>query len=293
MTFVTLLLALLAERFLLDQQGWRQADWFPRYFDILKRNDFGAWTTSRYWGSLVVLAPPLLLVGFIQANIEGYLGGLLSLLFALVVVVYCLGPDDLDNQAADFIDAQDRNDDDNAKIFAGQLCECEAAESKTGRIEQASDAVLFQANQRIFAVVLWFLILGPLGAVFYRLSRHLVKCKLDDNDNEGGNVFMQGVQRLIFILDRLPARATAASYALAGDFEQTIASWRQWRQDRTEAYSEEARGLLVQTGNGALLLNGNDDDDEQSTNRVEAALSLVWRSLVVWLAILALVSLSL
>ena len=289
MTFVILLLALLTERFLLDQHNWRQAGWFNQYINKVIQSEYGAWVTSRYWGAIIVLAPILLLLGIAQSYVADEMGQLFSFLFAFGVVLYCLGPDNLDNQAADFIDAQERDDKVRSNLFAGKLCECEPSESPSERIHQVSNAIMFQANQRIFAVVLWFLILGPLGAVLYRLTRHLHNY---DIDAEESGIFKDGARKLLYILDWLPARATDLSYAIAGDFEHTLSSWNKWKEEKSETTFEETRELLIQAGNGALLLHEK-GEDETETSQVEATLSLVWRALVVWLIVLGLIAISL
>lgn len=291
MTIVVLLLALLTERFLLDQYEWRQAGWFERYFNMLISHQYGTWIPSRYWGALVVLAPLLLIVGIIQGIICGVAGGVLTFLFAVAVLLYCLGPDDLDTQTADFINAQEQGDEDKAKQLTHALCQCEPAESAADRMRQVREAIFVQSNQRIFAVILWFLILGPMGAVLYRYARHLMPLQRTDDESQ---TFNQGIQRLIFILDWLPARIVAFTFALAGNFENTLYRWRNWSAESSDGAPGEAGDLLVNVGDGALMIEKEENDAEaDTTTGIEAALSLIWRTLVVWLVLIGLIDLAL
>lgn len=286
MTFIVLLLALLAERFLLDQREWRKADWFQRYYSALGRHPQMGWATSRYWGSLAILGPVLIAVLLVQGLLGGVLGGLPSFLFALAVLLYCLGPEDLDNEAADFLYAQGRGEEEKARLAAARISESEPADTAAGLVRQVREAILYQSNRRIFGVIFWFLLLGPLGAVLYRLARYLPR-SLEGSKSEE---YAQGLRRLIRILDWFPSRALVLSFALAGNFENTLEVWRRWEKQPVEVHGEEAQGLLIQAGNGALMIQDEDNEEENSA-QIEAALSLVWRSLVVWLVILGLLAL--
>jgi membrane protein required for beta-lactamase induction len=290
MTFVTLLLALLTERFLLDQQGWRQATWFRRYIELFAHQEYGIWIMSRYWGSLLILAPPLLLIGLTQAYIADAVDGLIAFIFALFILVYSFGPEDLDNQTAEFIEAQDRGDDKTAKARASDLCDL-ADDAALSPIQRVTNAVLYQANQRLFAVIFWFLILGPLGALLYRLACHLTKIDLvEEDDTNGTDLFRYGCQRLLFILDWLPSRLITASFALAGNFDHTLYGWKSWKEQGLSEDAYAAQTLLIHTGRGALML---EEGSEESTDQIEAALTLIWRSLVIWLVVLGLLLLAL
>lgn len=283
MTFIVLLLALLAERFLLDQREWRRMAWFPRYLDAFNHYPQMAWAKDHLLGAVAVLAPVLVGVTLLQWGIAAIFGGLVDFLFALAVLLYCLGPEDLDNQTSDFLYAQDRGEQERAKLAAAKLCDDEPSDSAAEQVNQVREAILYQANRRLFGVIFWFLILGPLGAFLYRLSRTLLQAALADGM---GAEFLLGRRRLLWILDWLPARLLVIAFALAGNFENTLGAWRRWKPESQE---DEAKSLLVQAGNGALMI-ADEDDEEANPAQVEAALSLVWRSMVVWLVILGLLA---
>ncbi|MBU0499857.1 MAG: regulatory signaling modulator protein AmpE [Gammaproteobacteria bacterium] len=286
MTFIVLLLALLAERFLIDQREWRKADWFQRYHSTLAHHPQGGWTTSRFWGSLAILAPVLVAIALAQWVLAGLLGGLLSFLFAFAVLLYCLGPEDLDNEAADFLYALGRGEEEKARLAAARICDGEPAGTAVGLVRQVREAILHQSNRRIFGVIFWFLVLGPLGAALYRMARCLPQGLAGSPSEE----YAQGRRRLIHILDWLPSRALVLAFALAGNFENTLDAWRGWEKQPMEVHGEAAQGLLIQAGNGALMIQ-DEDNEEENPAQIEAALSLVWRSLAVWLVILGLLAL--
>ena len=287
MTFVVLLLALLAERFLLDQYDWRQARWLERYFVTELSHHYRSWISDRYWGALIILTPPLLLVGLLQGAFEGIAGDSLSFIFAVAVLLYCFGPDDLETQAADYINAEERGDHDNAKVFAQTICQCEPANTPAERMRQVHESAIVQYNQRIFAVILWFLILGPLGAVLYRFSRQLGR--FISKDSEPGP-YAQGINQLLHILDWLPARLMVIAFALVGSFDGVMHRWRKWDIEQRDNYDEEAEGLLINASEGALMIEQQRTDDEETeTAQLDSAMSLAWRTLVVWIILLGII----
>jgi len=290
MTFITLLLALFAERFLLDQSEWRQAHWFHGYTCWIAEQGFGAWISAQYWGVLVLLALPLLLTGWVQLALAGWFWGLPGLLFSFLLLVYCLGPADLDNQVANYLDAEEKGDQALAQALLEPFSDAEPALSRAERVRQATDAVLIRAQERIFGVVLWFFLLGPLGALLYRLAWYLRG--LAPLDEEGQD-FRQGAERLMAILDWLPARLSVFSYALAGDFDGALQGRRNWLDNRNGQQADEVKGLLVEAGEGALLLKSEASEEGTGTAPVAGALALVWRCLTIWLAVAALLAIAL
>lgn len=283
MTFTVILLALFAERFLLQDSQWRRADWLQGFTQRVAGWGYGDWLLSRYWGVLVLLILPLLLVALIQDLFGDALWSIPQFAFALLVLLYCLGPEDLDNQVVDYLDAEDRGDAEKARLFAERIVGAPVAELHEQRVDQVTEAVLSQAQRRLFGVVFWFFLLGPLGAVLYRLSRQIQQQMAEDSERHS---FNQGATRLLHILDWLPARLVLFSFALAGSYEGTLQARADWRE-RGESDSES---LLLAAGRGALGIDGAAQPVE--TGQVETAMALVWRVLTLWLVVFGLLAIS-
>ncbi len=284
MTFTVILLALFAERFLVQDSTWRRADWLQGFIQRVAAWGYGDWLLSRYWGVLALLTLPLLLVALIQDLFGDALWNLPQFAFALLVLLYCLGPEDLDNQVVDYLDSEDRGDTDKACGFAERICGGPVAEEQGERIGQLTEAVLTQAQRRLFGVVFWFFLLGPLGAVLYRLSVQIQQQMAADAERE---LFNQGAARLLHILDWLPARLVLFSFALVGNYEGTLQGRAEWG-DRGE---RSAESLLLAAGRGSLGIA--EGPAEAQTTQVEAVMGLVWRALTLWLALFGLLAISL
>jgi len=121
--------------------------------------------------------------------------------------------------------------------------------------------------------------------------------------------FAQAAQRLHAILDWIPARLVAVGYAVSGSFVDAIGNWR-GSVGKTEKWEESSVQVLLASGMGALHLDAESlreapqDNDVQGGRKpgaadvqaeiahIKAAQALVWRTLVAWVVIIALMTLA-
>ena len=147
-----------------------------------------------------------------------------------------------------------------------------------------STAVLVEANDRLFAVLFWFALLGPLGAVLYRSVAVLYQQRREPGE------FGDSIEWLNSALVWLPARLLAFGYALSGHFDAALDGWRDAHRRQPQG-SEGTLDVLAVTGVGAL---GADTENgaQNGVQRVRAAMRLVWRTLAIWLVVIALFTLA-
>ena len=107
---------------------------------------------------------------------------------------------------------------------------------------------LLAAHRQIFGVIFWFtLVPGPAGAVLYRLSALLN----DKWGTRGGEEFVEfgAVSRKVFeVLDWVPSRLTAITFAIVGNFEDAIYCWR----TQSNSWGNVEQGIVLASGAGAL-----------------------------------------
>lgn len=292
MNLMIIVICLIAERFLLDHQHRRRLHWLDGYSRWLSQQKLPERMTQGIMGILLLLLPPLLIVGIVQQLFADALFGIPGVLLAGLILLYAFGPDDLDSQTDSYTRAVENGDEDLQREIARQIVGDEPPTSEPALSQSVSEGVLYQANLRIFAVLFWFLLLGPLGALLYRIATRLPLLESSNRDID----FYLNAKQLIVILDWLPARVTAICYAIAGSFEDALYGWRSYQERRHDEFSDSNSGTLICTGSGAMrlttLLDEGNEELHDYSHLPQAAMALVWRSLVVWLIILGFLSLT-
>ena len=282
MTLISVLLSIAADRLLTHLHDYRHYDYFIHYVDWMRARISGpAW--DHIGGLLIVLLPVWLAVAWLQYWISDWLFGLIGLLFYVSVLLYCLGPRDLAVDVDIWCQVCDSSDGDLRRSAARRLLggdEPLLNEHECGR--QITGAILVEANDRLFAVLFWFVLLGPLGAVVYRSLAVLYQQRHQQGD------FDDSVAWLYSLLVWIPARLVALGYALSGHFEAAIEGWRRVHQTYSHGLEGSER-LLDVTGAAAL---GPLDGEESVQSPARAAMRLVWRTLTIWLVIISLLTLA-
>jgi cobalamin biosynthesis protein CobD/CbiB len=150
--------------------------------------------------------------------------------------------------------------------------------------------------------------LGPAGALLYRLAALLQEQWLARNlpqssEATEGSEFTRFAARAFEVIDWLPARLTAASFAVVGNFQDAVDCWR----TQSAAWADRAQGIILASGAGALgvKLGGAVHEygrvryrpelgigDDADTDYLSSAVGLIWRALVMWVLLLAVVTFS-
>lgn len=158
---------------------------------------------------------------------------------------------------------------------------------------------LVDAHRHVFGPLFWFILLpGGIGPVLYRLAQMLA-----ERWSEPGEPYGVFAQKVYHVLDWLPLRLSAAGFAIVGNFEDAVYCWRGAVAAGT---GDDQRALLLATGGGALGVRiaepelearwgaGEQGFDWQGTEPaaegLRSAVGLVWRSVVLWIALFAMLT---
>lgn len=286
MTLIAILLALAVERFIGAVDHLRSFSWFEQYWRWLENNLSQRPLWQGPLGVLMVLVPPLLLLGLVSWGLY-LLNPALNFLLALVVLLYSLGPADLGHQLKRYLAALAEDDHDAA---ARELQGFHQADSGPGKLSSILASILVQANDRLFAVLFWFVVLGPIGALLYRLSAELHRSYAEVHGRFGDSV-----RDLYNLLNWPSARLVALGYALAGSLVEAFEGWRHSEARRLDVNEE----ILRNSGLGALQFRqiyGDETEagvrDEDIADWVDSVHGLQIRTLIVWLSILGIMTIA-
>lgn len=287
MTLITVLISLFLERFVGYLDDFRSLDWFHDYARRVQGLLGGIGDGPI--GVILILALPLLLISLIVSTFSGVMLGLISILFGVLVLVFCLGPKDLELQVQSYIEAGIMEDEARIlRISAELLGTDELPAGAAERDRAVAEAVFVQANRRLFGVLFWFIAFGPLGAVLYRLSEQL------QARAAFGEAFTLAAARWVALLDWAPARLTALCYALTGQFDDTLPVVRKYLLGGFASMAQDNTALLKDAGAQALELDKYLNEETDATGvgiALNAATNLLTRTLIVWVVVLALLTL--
>lgn len=281
MNLIAIVIALAAERFLSHIRRWREYDWFGRYLYRLRWAGIFTSLWHSRWG-LLFLLPPLLAVAGLQILLQGGVLTLAGLAFAVVVLVFALGPRDLWEDVQALIAARKGGDEPRAEVLTASLCG--RRHVTDGELVRA---VVVAGHERVFGVLLWFFVLGPLGAALYRLASEL---PAQARSAGAGEDLIEAAMRLHGLLAWAPLRITAFLYGLAGSSDDAIAGWRRARGFAPGDWSRQGWHMLGETGSSALQMEEGDDRHLVALDvgdRLREALGLITRSLILMLAVFA------
>ena len=303
MNLIALLIGLFIERIATQLFHLRELRWLDRVMDW----GFSQAQRSPKMPAIIpVVLLVLLLVLPVVLVIYGLGGTLLGyrmdadfrvayLVLAVIVLFFSLGPKDIGEEVDEYCDALEAGDEDEVNRAAKAIIEDDVPEDPLGRAQRVEEAVCIRANNRLFAVIFWFILGGPLAAWAYRVT-DLIRRRAVFKDARAGNEADGTVARVHDAATKLhglvawiPARLTAAGYATAGHFDDAIAALRAPTEEKEGTLADHNEWLLARVGRAALALQNDPDEDvaARSIRGAHAASRLVFRLLVIAAVLIA------
>ncbi len=268
MTFIITFIALVIERFFHWNQ-LRQWRWLTYYQRQLSHSRLANWPA--FLLLMITILPLILIVALINYFLNGWFYGILKLIFGVIVLLYCLGPHNLWMQVYQCINHFNKEDPNQAVATADKAFHIGQPENADAFHRALIRAIFVAANKRIFAVIFWFILLGPAGAVLYRSV-----ALLSTQSSLGLTAF---ANKLLHLLDWIPIRLLTFIFALMGHFTRVFIQWKQYVFKGLE-FNET---LLVDAGMASL-------DFSEDASVEKDAIRLLDRVFVAGLVLLAILA---
>ena len=275
-----------------------------------------AWTA---WGLAIGL--PCLLVWVVHFVLAWYLGWVFAMVWSVAVLYATLGFRHFSHHFTGIRHALSIGDDVLANTLLSQWSGAKGENlSREEIIRHLIEYSAIAAHRHVFGVVVWFVVfaglgLGPVGAVFYRLSEFLSRAWEGSPDpslvsNELNNPALEtSAAKAWRVTDWIPARLTDLSFAVVGNFEDAVEAWR---HDATH-FPDSNDGVVLAATSGAINVRlggknlGLPDEESLLTPQavettagsepelfhLRSMVGLVWRAVVMWMLLLALLTLAL
>lgn len=276
---VAILLVLLICRGLPDLARLRDFSWWRAWLDKLG-------TPSAATALALGIGVPVLVCAFVQYALHSILFGLVAVAFAVIVLYLCWGPRDLERD----VETIDKAPDSTQRLAAAQALRPDGQMDALPFEAEALVAAAFGAAlKRWFGVLFWFVLLGPAGALLYRLTQ-MLSCIPELAERPIA-------QRAAAILDWAPAHLMALALALASNFDAVFTTWRDYHHAHPQGYASLDLGFLDAIARASVAADvaaGDSHARDMTTPLValDDALVLVRRVLVVWLTLIALIVLA-
>ena len=179
----------------------------------------------------------------------------------------------------------------------------------------AVEKALVTTHRHVFGVFFWFLMpFGPAGAVLYRVAEYLARA-WSEPEHMKTEAFGRFALQVYYWIDWVPARLTAAAFAIVGNFEDAVYAWRnfasRWQSETTGIILsagggamgvrlgtpyENATNLLLTVDEATLAASGSESEtlpgEEPTIRALQSTVGLVWRALLLWMLLLLLLSIA-
>lgn len=238
----------------------------------------------------LALVLPVVACALVAHFLGAWFLALAPLAFAVLVLFYTFGPRELES---DFDAVLEEDDPAVRTAAAANLRSMPDGAPRAFTAPELVEAAVTASLRRRFGVLFWFFVLGPAGALGYRLAW----IGADSEDERIDARTRHAARRFALALDWIPAHFMVLAMALVSDFDAVIGAWRAWHARPGRTGWEMDPGFLAEVARSGVNAdveagdNASTDTHDPVTELGDAR-RLMFRVLVVWLAVVALIVLA-
>ena len=310
MTFFSILFALIAEQYKpVEKDHWIRRLSITWLDSVVKGIDSGSERSGRL-ACVAAFVPPVLLVLGVHIVLLAT-QPLLAFVWNVFIVYLFLGFRQFSHPFTAIHEALlDRNLDEARRLLAdwqGAAVNTDTM-SESEVIRLALERAIVGSHRHVFGTIFWFMVpIGPAGVVLYRL----VDMAAERWPSQASAPLGRAARDFFQLIDWIPVRLTAMGFAIVGNFEDAMYGWRY----HLRKWSNELEAVILASGAGALgvrlgaPLPEPDSDEalrmaeageppihdlghEASIRSLRSAVGLVWRAVILWLTLIALMTIS-
>ena len=278
-----------------EPKGWHPLVAFGRMAERLEQrfNPAGGGWRSHGLSAWCLAVLPLTLLTWLLSQISG-----LGWAVEILALYAALGLKSLGEHALPVAQALRLGDLPLARQRVGYMVSRNTAQLDAAGVARAgSESVLENGSDAVFAALFWFLLAGAPGVVLYRLSNTLDA--MWGYRNARFERFGWAAAKIDDVLNYLPARLVALTYALLGRTWLALRCWRtqapQWDSPNAGPVMAAGAGALGVSLGGAAEYHGEQhlrpqlgQGPQPKARDIERALNLVYGGVLLWLALLLL-----
>ncbi|WP_268797366.1 adenosylcobinamide-phosphate synthase CbiB [Pseudomonas huanghezhanensis] len=266
---------------------------FGRFADRLEQrfNPGGRGWRSHGVTAWFIAVIPLTVLAMLLSGLP-YIGWLIE-----IAALYCaLGMRSLGEHVQPVAQALRTGDLDEARRRVGYLVSRQTTELDSTEVARAAtESVLENGSDAVFAAIFWFVLLGAPGVVLYRLSNTLDA--MWGYRNARFERFGWAAAKIDDVLNYIPARLVALTYALLGKTRLALRCWRtqapKWDSPNAGPVMAAGAGALGVELGGPAIYHGELHERPQlgegtpaDADAIDRGWQLVQRGVWLWLLIL-------
>ena len=290
-TTTIVLAALMLDACLGEPRRWHPLIGFGRFAQAIEMRLHANSRVRGIAATTLALLPPVLLTFGLAATCR-------SIVFDVVMLYLAIGWRSLEQHAGRVRDALQQQNLAAARSAVGLIVSRDTAHLDETDIAKATvESVLENGNDAIFGAIFWFVVAGVPGVVLYRLSNTLDA--MWGYRNARYAQFGWAAARLDDLLNIIPARLTALSFAVVGHFSIAMHCWRHqaphWKSPNAGPVMAAGAGALGVTLGGSACYHGAMISRPvlglgltAQASDIHRATRLIRRALMLWVAVLAL-----
>lgn len=276
MSLIILLVTLGIVLFWQEGASFRKFSWFQAYIEKLNSFLAGQQSWQAELRYLIILLPIPVALWLILILFQGLMLSVLTFIVSTIALWFSFQQLPVERDYEEYFAAVGARDEQAIRNSATKLLPNANLEQTTYMGREITAHMFIQAHQAIFAVIFWFLILGPAGAIAYRLIIESQKLSYPE--------IAAVAKKWQSWLDFIPTRLLSLSFSLMGNFIAVMGCLRSYLHSGVQ--SNDA--LLSQSGLAAIGVNIEANASDVSMDEHQESIYLIHRALIAWLVVISL-----